>query len=157
MTGHSHVRAYRDLDTRAASFEAGRYLDTIGFASFSLSPPPSVASSSAAAAATFAHLNIDANRASMAAAAGLADPASLLTAAGAALRGEIKRAASGLRLSRVLGCAPRTYKAAAGLGAAESLWRFYLDEVTPRTAFGGNASRIAVQSTGSLRCDAYAG
>ena len=91
------MRAYRDLDTRAASFEAGRYLDTIGFASFSLSPPPSVASSSAAAAATFAHLNIDANRASMAAAAGLADPASLLTAAGAALRGEIKRA-SGLRL-----------------------------------------------------------
>ena len=157
MTGHSHVRAYRDLDTRAASFEAGRYLDTIGFASFSLSPPPSVASSSAAAAATFAHLNIDANRASMAAAAGLADPASLLTAAGAALRGEIKRAASGLRLSHVLGCAPRTYKAAAGLGAAESLWRLYLDEVTPRTAFGGNASRIAVQSTGSLRCDAYAG
>lgn len=36
VTGHSHIRAYRDLDSRAASFEAGHYLDTVGFASFAL-------------------------------------------------------------------------------------------------------------------------
>lgn len=36
VTGHSHIRAYRDLDPRAVSFEAGHYLDTVGFASFAL-------------------------------------------------------------------------------------------------------------------------
>lgn len=34
ITGHSHRRKYSILDDYATSFEAGRYLDTIGFVSF---------------------------------------------------------------------------------------------------------------------------
>lgn len=34
ITGHTHIRAYAQLDEHAASFEAGRFLDTIGFCSF---------------------------------------------------------------------------------------------------------------------------
>lgn len=34
VTGHTHRRAYAVLDDRATSFEAGRYLDTVGFVSF---------------------------------------------------------------------------------------------------------------------------
>ena len=159
MTGHTHVRAYRALDARAAAFEAGHYLDTVGFASFALSPPPTAPSTAppAAAAATFAHRSIDANQASMAAAAGLDDPAALLTPAGAALEREIARVASELGLERVLGCAPRTYRTYAPFDAAESLWRLYVREVTPRAALSGNASRLVVQGTGSLRYDLYAG
>ena len=34
ITGHTHYRANERLDTRASSFMAGRYLDTLGFVSF---------------------------------------------------------------------------------------------------------------------------
>jgi len=34
ITGHTHIRAYAPLDDHAASFEAGRFLDTVGFCSF---------------------------------------------------------------------------------------------------------------------------
>jgi len=150
VTGHSHIRAYRDLDARAASYEAGHYLDTVGFASFGLS-------SSSSAAAAFAHLDIDANQASMAAAAGVDGPASLLTAAGAALQSEIKRVGAGLGLDRLLGCSPRAYARKSPLGAADSLWRLFLANITTDTALAGNASRIVMQSTGSLRYDVYPG
>ena len=155
VTGHTHVRAYRTLDTHAAAYEAGHYLDTVGFASFALSPPQSMSPSPSTS--SFAHVNIDANRASMAAAVGLDDPAALLTASGAALQSEIARVASDLGLNRILGCSPRTYETYSALTAPSSLWRLYVSEVTLQAALGGNASRIVVQSTGSLRYDLYAG
>lgn len=34
ITGHTHYRGFAQLDTNAISFEAGRYLDTVGFVSF---------------------------------------------------------------------------------------------------------------------------
>eukprot|EP00908_Phaeocystis_cordata_P020852 Transcript_32515.p1 GENE.Transcript_32515~~Transcript_32515.p1 ORF type:complete len:438 (-),score=120.15 Transcript_32515:135-1448(-) len=148
VTGHSHLRAYRALDAHAAAFEAGHYLDTVGFASFALSPSSSSSS--------FAHLQIEANQAAMAAAAGLDDVTSLLTAAGAALQDEIKAVATNLGLDELLGCSPRTYHVEAPLGSAESLWRLHM-EVTAQAALGGNASRLLVQSTGSLRYDLFAG
>jgi 2',3'-cyclic-nucleotide 2'-phosphodiesterase (5'-nucleotidase family) len=34
ITGHTHIRAHRQIDHYSSSFEAGKYLDTIGFVSF---------------------------------------------------------------------------------------------------------------------------
>ena len=149
VTGHSHIRAYRDLDPYAASFEAGHYLDTVGFASF--------ARNGIGGNASFAHVDIDANVASMATAAGLDSPASLATPAGLALSAAIAHTASALGVDRVLGCSPVTYLPYTPLSSFDSLWALYLYNVTATEALGGNASRIVVESTGSLRYDLYAG
>ena len=149
VTGHSHIRAYRDLDLRAASFEAGHYLDTIGFASFALD--------GASTRTSFAHVDIDANVAAMAAAAGLAGPLSLPTRAGRALSERIVHVASSLGLDTLLGCSPASYHAHAALDSPVSLWALYLHNVTAYEALGGNASRIVLESTGSLRYDLFAG
>jgi NADPH:quinone reductase-like Zn-dependent oxidoreductase/2',3'-cyclic-nucleotide 2'-phosphodiesterase (5'-nucleotidase family) len=148
VTGHSHIRAYRDLDARAASFEAGRYLDTVGFASFGLGPT---------GASSFAHVDIEANVAEMAAAAGLDDPAELATPAGQALTADIAKVAATLGLDRLLGCSPRTFRSDAALDAEDSLWALYMHNVSAQQALGSNASRILVESTGSLRYDLYSG
>ena len=37
LTGHSHVRASARLDAHASTLEAGKYADTLGFASFNTS------------------------------------------------------------------------------------------------------------------------
>ena len=182
VTGHSHIRAYRDLDPRAASFEAGHYLDTVGFASFALDGSARAMNSAAngstdgstmatasgsasgiasgmayGSASSFAHVYIKANVAVMAAAAGLDDPALLATPAGSALSSNISRAASSLGLDRQLGCSPTKYLTSEPLNTADSLWGLYLYNVTATQALGGNSSRVVVESTGSLRYDLYAG
>jgi len=45
VTGHSHRRAYEVLDANAVSFEAGHFLDTVGFVSFPLPEKNDAASS----------------------------------------------------------------------------------------------------------------
>ena len=162
VTGHSHIRAYRDLDPRAASFEAGHYLDTVGFASFALDGSARAMNSAAdgstdGSTSSFEHVYIKANVAVMAAAAGLDDPALLATPAGSALSSNISRAASSLGLDRQLGCSPTKYLTYAPLNTANSLWGLYLYNVTATQALGGNSSRVVVESTGSLRYDLYAG
>ena len=170
VTGHSHIRAYRDLDDRAASFEAGRYLDTIGFASFGLDAARAAGekldetraageqnNAYAYASSSFAHVDIEANVAAMAAAAGLADAAALPTPSGVALATEIARVGAALGLDARLGCSPKEWHSYASLSAADSLWALYLYHVMVEQALGSNASLIVVQSTGSLRYNLYEG
>ena len=154
VTGHSHVRAFRVLDNHSVAYEAGNYLNTVGFASFSY---PSNASSSSSTSSNFEYRNIDANQVSMASVAGLNSTTPLLTAAGAALQAEIVRVAATLGLNDVLGCAPRTYGTYLPLSSAESLWRLWMQEVTTQAALGSNTTRIVVESTGSLRYDLFSG
>uniref|UniRef100_A0A7S0JF82 Calcineurin-like phosphoesterase domain-containing protein n=1 Tax=Calcidiscus leptoporus TaxID=127549 RepID=A0A7S0JF82_9EUKA len=147
LTGHTHIRAYRKLDEQAASFEAGHYMDTVGFASFALST----------SAQAFHHVNIEANVAAMAAAAGLRNASALQTPSGAALQHEIRRTASALGLDRVLGCSPRSFGTYQPLAAPDSLWGLYLRNVTAAQVLGGNHSKVVVESTGSLRYNLFAG
>jgi len=160
VTGHSHIRAVRGLDAHAASFEAGHYLDTIGFTSFPLvesrasSLPPNGLPNGLANG--FAHVNIDANVAAMAKVVGL-EPDEFATPAGEALQDEIGRTAASLGIARVLGCSPHLYLVDAPLEAVNSLWRLYLQNVTVSKALGGNSSKVVLQSTGSLRYNLYAG
>jgi len=156
VAGHSHVRAFRVLDNHSVAYEAGNYLNTVGFASFSY-PSNASSSSSSSTSSNFEYRNIDANQVSMASVAGLNSTTPLLTAAGAALQAEIVRVAATLGLNDVLGCAPRTYRTYLPLNSAESLWRLWMQEVTTQAALGSNASRIVVQSTGALRYDLFSG
>ena len=158
VTGHSHVRAYRVLDNHSVAYEAGNYLNTVGFASFSCPSYPLASSSNpSSASSNFEYRNIDANQVSMASVAGLNSTTPLLTAAGAALQAEIVRVAATLGLNDVLGCAPRTYGTYLPLSSAESLWRLWMHEVTTQAALGSNTTRIVVESTGSLRYDLFSG
>lgn len=59
VTGHTHNRGYIELDDFASSFEAGRYLDTIGFVSFNPQK------------GNFEHVFVDANRTSIAQSLGM--------------------------------------------------------------------------------------
>ena len=61
VTGHSHIRAFARLDAHAASFEAGNYANTLGFASFDLAR--------GASTTAFAHEFVDMDTAALATAA----------------------------------------------------------------------------------------
>ena len=151
LAGHSHIRASARLDARAAVLEAGHYADTVGFASFNASRGVSLHHS-------FVHEYVHMSRASLAAAAGVA-AAAFDTPAGLALSRRIDETRDALGVSTALGCAPRTYRASAPLGADDSLWSLYLDVVAPAALFtpARNASQCFLTSTGALRYDLYAG
>lgn len=142
LTGHTHYRGWAKLDDWAASFEAGHYLDTIGFCSFSRDLN------------RFSYEYIDANVPTLAAVLGMSD---FQTTAGRYLSSVIKAAQATLGLNQVYGCAPKTYYSDQPLEHETSLWGLYASEVVPYTLFENNASRVLIQSTGSLRYDLYSG
>jgi len=146
VTGHSHIRGYTDLDSASSSFEAGHYLDTVGFASF---PKRSSLSSQG-----FQHVFIDANRETFRNISGLSDYS---TEAGLALSRDIAEARARMGLSERIGCAPVTYEEFAALDRTDSLWKVFLDGVISETLFGGDEHKVLAMSTGSARYNIYAG
>mmetsp|Transcript_43344 Transcript_43344/g.104751 ORF Transcript_43344/g.104751 Transcript_43344/m.104751 type:complete len:369 (+) Transcript_43344:105-1211(+) len=60
VTGHTHLRGYEVLDENSVSFEAGRFLDTIGFMSWN--PADAAIGSPLSPEEKFPHLFIDTNR-----------------------------------------------------------------------------------------------
>lgn len=151
VTGHSHIRAYTPLDNAACSFEAGHYLDTVGFASF---PKQRNVSSDTA---SFQHVFIDANVDKFKALVGLQSGDRFLTEEGAALTEQIERAGRSMGLSQVFGCAPRTYRNGVAFNQTDSLMRLCMNEVVSRTLFRQNTSKVFVVSKGSLRYDLFEG
>lgn len=153
VTGHSHIRAYTALDSAASSFEAGHYLDTVGFASF----PKRRTVAIDTAAASFQHVFIDANVDTFKAVLGFQSGDRFVTAEGAALKERIDQVGRSMGLSQVLGCAPETYKHSVGFGQSNSLMRLFMREVVVRTLFLQNTSKVFVQNIGSLRYDLFEG
>ena len=91
ITGHTHYRGFEILDDYATSFEAGRYLDTIGFVSFpvqkqnttvEISDHRNDTANSTNATTQFQHVFLDANLDALKATLGVDD---LTTASGSAL------------------------------------------------------------------------
>lgn len=148
VTGHSHMRKYVDLDAASSSFEAGHYLDTVGFASFPKS------GSVAGAAQGFQHVFIDANMKTFRDVSGLAD---FSTEAGRALSQDIAETRARMGLSQRIGCASVTYKLTAALDQPDALWKVFLDGVISETLFGGDEKKVFAGSTGSARYDLYEG
>eukprot|EP00968_Pinguiococcus_pyrenoidosus_P024999 scaffold5321_cov267-Pinguiococcus_pyrenoidosus.AAC.2 len=156
VSGHSHQRRQLSWDAAAYSFEAGNYLNTIGFASV---PKASsfVRQSSEATDNGFAGQYIDPNVDVMASVLGLPSPDNMTTPDGAALSAAIMSAQLELGVLDRLGCNPLFYRRYADFEAEDSLWRLYADEVIPEALFEGDTSKVLFQGTGSLRYDLYAG
>ena len=153
LTGHSHIREWKQLDAHAASFEAGNYGDTVGFAAFNTASTRHNANLT-----TFDHQFLYMTRKTLADAAGL-KVSTLDTANGKALSSRIAGVNAAFGLSKVLGCAARTYTTHAEYGSADSLWSLYMDAVAPSTIFvpSRNTSQWFITSTGALRYDLYKG
>ena len=122
VAGHTHRRAYRALDDRAAVLEAGRFLDTIGYLGFD--PDPGAVNATA-------HAFVDGSRRELARALGHEDGTLPATPDGADLSGYIRRTLEHAGGTARVGCAPARYRADGGPEDADSLERLFLDRVLP--------------------------
>ena len=150
LTGHSHIRAWKRLDARAATLEAGHYGDTLGFASFDV---PGRGDAAPTEATKFGYDYLPMRRQNLINAVGMAANSSAFdTPDGVALSRRIRDVRAQYGLSAVLGCAAHYYNRVA-------LWGLYMKTVAPAHLFSPahNASQWFVTSTGALRYDLYAG
>lgn len=120
ITGHTHTRSYVELDEYSTSFEAGRYLDTIGFISFD------------AKHGDFDHVFVKANKPSIAQSLGMSID-DYPTQDGIDLTNYIARTFEHAGANQILGCAPIRYRSKGHLNETDSLLRLYLEEVMPST------------------------
>jgi 2',3'-cyclic-nucleotide 2'-phosphodiesterase (5'-nucleotidase family) len=134
VTGHTHIRDYDRPDAASASFEAGRYLDTVGFASFpartSLAAATGAATDddNASSSALFQYTYLDASVPVLADALGVSP---LATENGLALSDFIKTVREEMGLTKVIGCLSQSYYLNRTLEDADSLWRFFRDTIVP--------------------------
>ena len=96
----TNVFRWNQVDDRSSSFEAGHYLDTLGFISFIL---PDSEASSASSPITFNYSFIDANIATLMEITGTTTT-TFDTKLGRSLSSTIKQAVDRLGLNRVIGC-----------------------------------------------------
>ena len=165
ITGHTHIRGYAVLDENAASFEAGRFLDTLGFVSF---PLPVVNDTHhmnmrddsqmipTAVQDRFQHVFLDTNRQTFAETLGFQEWKP--TATGALLTDTIHQTQSAMGLLEVVGCNDHgEYYLDAGMTRQDSLWRLYMQEVVPTVLTHYNESMVFVQGTGAFRYPLFDG
>jgi len=152
LAGHTHRRCFVQLDDNAASLEAGRFLDTVGIASFQISSHHHKHQENITT--HFRHTFLNATRESLQQALG--DNVPLDTTEGLLLSREIQATRASLGLDDIIGCSPRHYYRDRHVEDEASLWRLYLDRVVPST-ITYNSSRVFVQSTGAMRYDLFEG
>jgi 2',3'-cyclic-nucleotide 2'-phosphodiesterase (5'-nucleotidase family) len=126
VTGHTHYRRYMDLDPLSTSFEAGRYMDTVGFVSFPTKETASAAGKNASD--LFQHVFIDANVKVLQETLGVEK---LRTESGNELSTFIQRTRENMGLREHIGCTPRTYYLNRSMLEEDSLWKLYKDEIVP--------------------------
>jgi 2',3'-cyclic-nucleotide 2'-phosphodiesterase (5'-nucleotidase family) len=157
VTGHSHRRAFARLDDHAASLEAGRFLDTIGWMSFSLPRQHNEST-------VFDYRYLDANQQTLYETLGVSSTKDFATPQGRALTRQIHDTQRQLGLHQVLGCTSRTYSLeegwfpyATGAKQQSSLWWLYLNEIVPQQLLDkvndttSSALPVFVQGTGAFR------
>jgi hypothetical protein len=153
ITGHTHHRRYALVDDLSASFEAGRYLDTVGFVSFPTGGTVELAGGNATH--LFQHVFLDANVETLQET--LMTP-ELATPLGEEVSGFIQRTQRSLGLDKKIGCAPQDYYVNRSLEEEDSLWRLYRDEVVPtQLGEGRSTHRAILVHQGSWRYDLLEG
>jgi hypothetical protein len=165
ITGHTHIRSFVQLEDHAASFEAGRFLDTIGFCSFPRSSTKgnqqqdddddwlaeirsdddSPTASKEQQPSRFEHVFLEPNQkelASLLASFQNDDPAdnndsnsNLDSSAGRLLSTRIHETQQQLGLNNIVGCAPSTYELLLDLPQKQSLWGLYMFDIVPTMLF----------------------
>eukprot|EP00466_Bigelowiella_natans_P005698 jgi/Bigna1/77256/fgenesh1_pg.46_\ len=158
LTGHTHYRGYHQIDDYAVSYEAGHYFDTVGFISASLTTVPAAGGGSVIIPPTFAHVNVDANRAVLASRCGYPlNGTGFHTSTGlkVLIKERIKQARARLRLDEVIGCSPFPSRLRS---SSDELWDVFNNQVVP---FGlriqDRTSYFSIFSRGGFRYDLWPG
>jgi len=132
LTGHTHYRGFKQLEDSTITFEAGRYMDTVGFVSFPKKDSV-IERSGKAVSSLFKHSFLDTNRKFLFEdTLGFSSFEVGQTKDGKALSEFIDRTRKKLGLENEVGCAPRSYYQARHIDAPDSLWGLYRDEVVPK-------------------------
>lgn len=153
ITGHSHYRGVTQLDDWSTSFEAGKYLDTVGFVSFPKKPERD--SVEGIGSHSFKSEFINASKAELATRLGI-QKEELETEDGGALSTFIYKTREKMGLLKEIGCAPQDYFFAASLHNNQSLWRLYRDEVVPKMFFDrGHEDAVMFLDNGAWRSDIH--
>jgi 2',3'-cyclic-nucleotide 2'-phosphodiesterase (5'-nucleotidase family) len=166
ITGHTHIRDYQVFDHFSSSFEAGHFLDTLGFVSFPSSKSVKLAlnqsmnetngslnSSNLPLTALFKYQYINATVDVLAETLDL-PVESFPTEDGVAQMEFIARTRNKLGLDKVVGCVGSTYYFNRTLDATDSLWGFFKNQIVP-SLFGGQ--NVVFLGNGGWRYDLYKG
>jgi len=161
VTGHTHYRGFKKLDSRASTFEAGHYLDTVGL--LTLDVPSTTAPEEEEI--WFNYRYIDANKKTLMSSVGMGDDeASFDTSLGLAIAQSTDAAKTKLGLDEVLACVPKIYKYGVDVEDENSLYKLYMNEILPRGVNGEAETEtetetetdyVHITSTGTLRYDLY--
>ncbi|CAJ1946702.1 unnamed protein product [Cylindrotheca closterium] len=152
VTGHTHLRRYEVLDENSVSFEAGRFLDTIGFMSWN--PADAAIDSPLSPEEKFPHLFIDTSRDILTEILHATDNSTnnLPTMEGIRLTDKIHTTQGDMGLLKTVGCSPHVYELATPINEKLSLWGLYIHQIIPERLLQ-TPGKVYVEGTGSLRYD----
>lgn len=152
ITGHTHIRDYVVLDNASTSFEAGRFLDTLGFVSFPTQGRIQQKDSSTATSnQQFQHVFINATVEQFRETLQVED---LITPEGERLSKFIKRVEAAKGLKEVLGCLDSSYYLEKNASDPQSLWG-YFDRAVMASQF--NRDQVSLFGYGQWRYDLVRG
>jgi len=123
LTGHTHIRSFVTMDEASTSFEAGRYLDTLGFVSF---PKQATLQAAVSNENLFQHKFIDANQETFRQILGINK---LDTPNGKELSDFILTVQENMGLNEHIGCVEQSYFVENGVDEEQSLWGFFNERV----------------------------
>lgn len=136
-TGHTHYRGVKQLEDLTLTFEAGRYLDTVGFVSIpkkeSVLRSRSDEETKPSSSSVFGHIFLDANKKVLFEdTLGFSRAEDGETKDGKDFSAFIDHTRKRLGLEDEIGCAPHSYHVNRHLDAKDSLWGLYRDQVVPQ-------------------------
>ncbi|OEU21815.1 Metallo-dependent phosphatase [Fragilariopsis cylindrus CCMP1102] len=142
ITGHTHYRGVKQLEDTTMTFEAGRYMDTVGFVSF----PKKESVRSENSTSLFSHAFLDANKQVLFQdTLGFSRSEDGETKNGKELSKFIDQTREKLGLKKEIGCAPQSYFFERPVDAEGSLWGLYRDEVIPKIFFKSRQTMEAIE------------
>lgn len=131
ITGHTHYRGVKQLEDLTMTFEAGKYLDTVGFVSFPRKE--SIRNSENAFSSLFKHAFLDTSKKVLFQdTLGFSRISDGETKNGKDLSKFIDETRQKLGLQREIGCAPQSYFVQRHVDDPDSLWGLYRDQVIPK-------------------------
>lgn len=129
-TGHTHYRGFKELEDLTITFEAGRYLDTVGFVSL---PGKDTLAKKKNSTSVFGHKYLDASKKVLFEdTLGFENAEDGKTKDGQDFSDFIAHTRAKLGLDKELGCAPMSYYVSKHVDAPGSMWGLYRDEVIPK-------------------------
>jgi len=149
INGHTHVRGFAVQDNTSTSFEAGAFLDTVGFVSF---PRLETAKNATNATSLFEYRYLDANKEVL---RQTLDVDILTEPEGRALSVYIQAVRQ--PLTELIGCSRATYYLDKGMDQEDSLWGLFMKQIVPSKLLRNGKSQIYVQTTGALRYNLFRG